>query len=248
MPDLRFIDINCDVGEGITREAGLFPYISSCSIACGGHAGDARTMQSSIELALRHLVKIGAHPSYPDKENFGRITISIPPDQLEESIHGQVSTLAGLVAKMNVALSHIKPHGALYNDMTSNRNLAELFLRAVVSFRSKCSLILPPSSIVMKLALEEGFDCKVEAFADRRYNDDLSLVSRSHPKAVISDPEEVLDQVLFLIEQGMINSINGNSVPIVFDTICIHGDNPNAQAILSHIFENLDGRCIKLKK
>ncbi|HET8736984.1 MAG TPA: LamB/YcsF family protein, partial [Pricia sp.] len=175
------IDINCDVGEGADNEAQLFPLISSCNIACGGHAGDVDSMERVVRLAKKYQVKVGAHPSYPDRANFGRSAMAISPESLIHSIREQVSTLTAILQKEGIGLHHIKAHGALYHEIAKNTAQAENFLQAASVFGKDILIYAPYASTIGKKAIEHGFSTAREAFADRNYKADLSLVSRKHP-------------------------------------------------------------------
>jgi len=181
------LNINCDVGEGVNNEMTLMPYIQSCNIACGGHAGNKKLMEKVVKLALKHEVNIGAHPSYPDIENFGRKTMIIDPSELAKTIQKQINLLNKIVIEQGGSLSHIKPHGALYNDVSKNKDLALHFLNAILPYKNSVKLFVPFNSEIEICALENGFSIVYEAFADRNYNDDLSLVARNEKEAVITD-------------------------------------------------------------
>lgn len=242
------IDINCDVGEGIGNEADLFPFISSCNLSCGAHAGDIETIQKVIDLAKVHGIQVGAHPSYPDRENFGRVTMSIGAEELKESIVSQIQQLEALVNTAGLELHHIKAHGALYNDISKDKQLALSFLDCIISYKDTCKLYAPYGSVVAKEATKLGFEIVYEAFGDRNYNTDLSLVSRKEPEALILEPEKVLHHVISMIKNGNVTSVNGIIIPIKASTICIHGDTPSALQILMYLSNELPKQHIHLKK
>ncbi|WP_425237199.1 5-oxoprolinase subunit PxpA [Ulvibacterium sp.] len=242
------IDINCDVGEGIGNEEKLFPFISSCNIACGGHAGNRQTMLKIVRLAGRFKVKIGVHPSYPDKKNFGRISLDISNNLLIESIQEQIKSLTSILKMEKLDLNHIKLHGALYNDVAKNSSLAQTVLASLEIYKRKTPIYVPYASVMAKEAINHGFSVMYEAFGDRKYHEDLRLVSRDSPRAVITDPKEVLQQVISIVKNKKIKTSNGNSVNILADTICIHGDNPFALQIVSYLSEELPNQNIQLKK
>ncbi len=244
----RAIDINCDVGEGLDNEAQLFPFISSCSIACGGHAGDPKTMFEVARLAIKNKVKIGAHPSYPDWENFGRKSIKLSEPKLIRSIAEQIENLISILTSSQQKLYHIKPHGALYNDIAKDRDLATTFLRAVNDYREDVWLYVPPGSAIGEEALKNRFSIKYEAFADRNYNVDLSLVSREHGDAVITDPESVLEHLLSMVLHHQVKSTEGSKIDIKADTYCIHGDNPQVLQILMYLSKSLPNHNIQIEK
>lgn len=242
------IDINCDVGEGIDNEAKLLPLVSSCNIACGGHAGDEITMKQVALLAKRHKVKVGAHPSYPDKENFGRTSIDISPEDLTKSIKEQLSSFISILEKENMELHHIKPHGALYNDIAKDATLAKTFLLAIASFKKRAFLYAPYNSIIEKEAQNQGFQVKHEAFADRNYNADLSLVSRKLPNALITEPSDILLHVLSMVKKKQVRTVTGGLAIINADTFCVHGDTPEALQILTYLSKQLPKYNIKIKR
>ncbi len=246
--DKIYIDINCDVGEGIGNEAELFPHISSCNIACGGHAGDAETMLGVLHLAKENGIKVGAHPSYPDRENFGRLSMTIAPRDLKTSIQEQISLLEDLVTGAGLKLHHIKAHGALYNDIASNAVLAMQYLESIEAYREKAVLYVPPRSVIAKKAGKSGFDCALEAFGDRAYRTDLSLVSRQQQNAVIASPKAVLQRIVSMARDQVVPGIDGELLKIRADTFCIHGDTPNALQILMYLSSELPKYHICIKK
>jgi len=244
----HYIDINCDVGEGIGNEATLFPFISSCNIACGGHAGDNETMTQVIRLARKHNVKVGAHPSYPDRENFGRVSMDISRYQLTQSIKTQIANLRSILKTEKVQLHHIKPHGALYNDVSRDVELARIFLDSIKPYQSSSILYLPFASIIEKEARNQGFKVAYEAFGDRNYNEDLTLVSRLEPNALIVTPQNVLKHTVYMIKNRMVNTVSGKAVKIKADTYCIHGDTPTAMQILVYLAKEFPKNNIYIKK
>lgn len=152
----KFVNINCDMGEGIGDDAGLMPFISSCSIACGGHAGNTNSMRKTVVLAKGYNVKVGAHPSYPDRENFGRISMAIPDNDLIETIQEQIESLVSVLKREKMELHHIKPHGALYNDIAKDGHLASVFLKALNKYGSRTCLYVPYASLIAEKALKIG--------------------------------------------------------------------------------------------
>jgi len=242
------IDINCDVGEGLQNEAQLFPYISSCNLACGGHAGDIDTMNQVIRLAIKHNIKIGAHPSYPDREHFGRKTVLLPREEFKESICAQVDLLNTMTRDHGTNMHHIKAHGALYNDLAKDKHLAKTYLESILHYKDKTFLYLPDGSVIAAVALKMGFKIIYEAFGDRNYRKDLSLVPRSEPNALITDPKLVLDHLLLMIKKSEVLVHEGALVPIVANTFCIHGDTVSAYEILMYLSEELPKHHIHLEK
>ena len=243
-----YIDINCDVGEGVGNEADLLPLISSCNIACGGHAGDDRSMAQVVKLAKQYNVHIGAHPSYPDKENFGRFSMDIGSTELVKSIRIQIHALKIILRKEQVSLHHIKPHGALYNDLVKNEALADLFLKAIASDKESVVLYAPPGSVIAKKAIKYDFKVRLEAFADRSYNQDLSLVSRKLPNAVLNDPKIVLDHLVKMVLENKVVTVDGRESHIAAKTYSLHGDTLNALQILTYLSEELPKKQIYIQK
>ena len=234
------LNINCDLGEGLNNEHIIMPLIDSCNIACGGHAGDIGSMIECVEISIKNNVKIGAHPSYPDKINFGRKKIDISPSELSYSIISQIESLETIADSYGLELNHIKAHGALYNQMIIDTELSNLYLDTIKEFKKKCSLYIPYKSEIEKIALKKGFSIIYEVFGDRNYNDDLSLVSRNNENALITDPESVLNHIKTIKETESVKTINGNYKKIKFDTICIHSDTNNSIDILKKINQEFD--------
>ncbi|MFS4491697.1 5-oxoprolinase subunit PxpA [Maribacter sp. 2308TA10-17] len=242
------IDINCDVGEGIGNEAELLPMISSCNIACGGHAGDVNTMTKVVRLAKENQVKVGAHPSYPDPENFGRISMDISSDVLITSIQNQMESFTSILKKEKVKMHHIKPHGALYNDIAKDASLAKIFLKSILNFKDIIFLYVPFNSVIENEALKQNFKIKNEAFGDRNYNEDLSLVSRKLPNAVLEKPEEVLPHLLSMVKEEQLKASDGSIIKVKADTYCIHGDTPSALQILTYLSKELPKHNIAIAR
>ncbi len=234
------LNINCDLGEGLNNEHIIMPLIDSCNIACGGHAGDIGSMIECVEISIKNNVKIGAHPSYPDKINFGRKKIDISPSELSYSIISQIESLEVIADSYGLELNHIKAHGALYNQMMIDAELSNFYLDTIKDFKNKCSLYIPYKSEIEKIALKKGFSIIYEVFGDRNYNDDLSLVSRNNENALITDPESVVNHIKTIKETETVKTINGNFKKIKFDTICIHSDTNNSIEILKKINQEFD--------
>ncbi|GLU44639.1 5-oxoprolinase subunit PxpA [Allomuricauda sp. NBRC 101325] len=242
------IDINCDVGEGVGNEAELFPFISSCNIACGGHAGTKQTMLQAAQLAKARGIKVGAHPSYPDQANFGRELMDITDAELIESIQSQLSTFIEVLKELQIPLHHIKAHGALYNQTAKDEHLAKVYLKAIQDYKDMALLYVPYNSVVAKLAKENGFRVAYEGFADRNYNADLSLVSRKDENALIQNPKQVLKHILPMIKTGKVCTVTEEFVEISVQTLCIHGDTAAALEILTYISEELPRNQVHIEK
>lgn len=242
------IDINCDLGEGVGNEALILPLISSCNIACGGHAGNTATMRKVIKLAQKNNVKIGAHPSYPDKENFGRLSLEISSKELIKSIREQVKDFAILCNSEKAIFHNIKPHGALYNDIAKDKKLARTFLTAILPYKSYIKLYVPYNSAIAEEAKKQGFIVLYEVFLDRNYHQDLSLVSRKEPNALIENPEDVLQHLLNMVKNKQVKTVENQLVSIVADTYCIHGDTSSVYKILTYLHSELPKLNIAIKK
>jgi 5-oxoprolinase (ATP-hydrolysing) subunit A len=210
------IDLNCDLGEGVGNDEDIMPYITSANIACGFHAGDEHTMRETIRLAKRFGVNVGAHPSWNDRENFGRKEISASHDEVEKLIVEQIQILAGIAKAEDVKLTHVKPHGALYNQTAKDIELASAIARAVKTVNVDLILVGLSGSRSLEAGREVGIRVAAEGFPDRGYNTDGSLMSRLLPGALIESPEEVARHAVELIKQGGM------------DTLCLHGDHPRA--------------------
>ncbi len=233
--DRMIVDINADVGEGLNNEAQLMPYLSSCNIACGGHAGDTETMQNVVKLAKEYEVKIGAHPSFPDKQNFGRKVIEMPSADLYTSLKQQVRNLMKVLRTEHVTLHHIKPHGALYNLAVVDKKTARVIIEVVKSIAFPLYLYVPYGSVIADIAQQENVKITFEAFADRNYNEDLTLVSRTQDNAIITDPDAVFDHVYRMIFKQKVKTISGVEADIKAETFCVHGDNPEAIKLLQNL-------------
>jgi UPF0271 protein len=212
------IDLNCDLGEGIGDEEAIMPCITSANIACGFHAGDEHTMRETIRLARRFGANVGAHPGWNDRENFGRKEMDAPPDEVEKIVREQIQILAAIAKEEGAALTHVKPHGALYNQAARDRGLAAAIARAVKSISVDLILVGLAGSRLVAAGVEAGLPVAAEGFPDRRYHPDGMLMSREMPGALIESPEEVARHAVELIQT------------LRLDTLCLHGDHPNAAA------------------
>ncbi|WP_036841150.1 5-oxoprolinase subunit PxpA [Polaribacter sp. Hel_I_88] len=243
---IKTIDINCDVGEGIQNEHLLMPYISSCNIACGGHFGDANSIDKTIQLAIKNNIKIGAHPSFPDKENFGRKFMQMTDEDFTKSIQNQLDLFLERLATFNVKIHHIKPHGALYNAITVDEKLAVLFIKSTKKYLKDTFLYVPYNSVIEKIAIKNNINIKYEAFADRSYNDDLSLVSRTYKNALLVDETTVLNHILNMIKNEKVKTVSGMETAIKVDTFCVHGDTESAVEIVKYLYQNLEKEGFKI--
>jgi UPF0271 protein len=238
------IDLNCDMGEipeaiaDGTQEA-LMRSITSANVACGGHAGDAETMRTTIEQAMRAGVAIGAHPGYADRENFGRLELKIAAEEVVDSVFEQVRALAEIAETCGARLVHVKPHGALYNQAVRNRELARAIADGVARWRRDVVLVGLAGSPMLDVFREAGFVVAAEAFADRRYEPDGTLRSRKFEDALIRDPAEAARQALGMVERGVVTASDGSEVKVAAQTICIHGDTPGATKIAEEVARTL---------
>jgi UPF0271 protein len=228
---VKTIDLNADLGEGCEFDVELMGIISSCNIACGGHAGDTRSMSATVKLAVANDVAIGAHPSYPDRSGFGRTSQFLISEELRKSLINQIDDLQNIVRSAGRFLTHVKPHGALYNDAAGDRSLAETFVQAVQDVCDKAAIVGPPKSELECLAAEENMTFIAEAFVDRAYLPDGSLVPRSEPNAVHSDINTITTQAVTLATKSTLTAENGEVIDVHAATLCIHGDTANAAAI-----------------
>lgn len=234
------IDINCDVGEGIANEHLLMPHITSCNIACGGHFGDRNSIDKTILLALKNNVLIGAHPSFPDRENFGRKWMQISDENLSKSIQFQMDLFLQRMSISKATLHHIKPHGALYNAIAIDEHLAIIFIKSIQKYIDNVFLYVPYKSVIEEVAKNNDVKIKYEAFADRNYNDDLTLVNRSHPNALITDKELVFQHVSKMVFEGKVTTISGDEKRIKSDTFCVHSDTQNALEIVNYLSQKMN--------
>jgi UPF0271 protein len=229
------IDLNCDMGEGIGNESELIEYISTASIACGGHAGDAVSMEECIRLAQIYRKKLGPHPSYPDQANFGRVSMKLSNQAFKDALRDQLSQFFGIAEQLNAKVSHIKPHGALYNDMYSNVDLCIAFVELVEEFQKDLHIFCQPGSQLGKIAPLYGFEIKYEGFADRRYQQDGSLTSRKESYALITEVEDLCKQVFDIAVNKEVETFDGIKIPMHVQTLCLHGDSPNALIFASSL-------------
>jgi len=234
------MDINCDLGEGIGNDEAIMPYLGSCNIACGGHAGDSESMKTAVLLARKHDVKIGAHPSFLDPVNFGRKEMNVPSELLKRQLTDQIYELKEIASSFGMSLHHVKPHGALYNLAAKSVETAELIIDIMQDLEDTICLYVPFNSVIESLAERRGVSHCIEVFADRNYNDDFSLVSRTEPNAIIDNAEEIKLRVDEMIKKRAVTSINGMEKKANIQTICIHGDHVNSIQIAKILYNFKD--------
>jgi UPF0271 protein len=241
---MRRMDLNCDMGElpdavsDGTQES-LMASLTSVNIACGGHAGDARTMKETIEQALRWKLDVGAHPGYADRANFGRLELRVPPEVIVDSVFEQVRALAAIAAECGARVTHVKAHGALYNQAARDRVVAGAIADGVGRSNRDLVLVGLAGSLMLDVFRELGFRVAAEAFADRRYEADGSLRSRKFADALIRDPAEAGQQALRIAERGTVIAHDGSEIAANAQTICIHGDTPGAAVIAAAVAKML---------
>lgn len=224
----RSIDLNSDLGEGMSTDAEVMVHVSSANVACGAHAGDVETMARTIALARERNVAVGAHPAYPDRANFGRTALDMPADALSDAIQAQLRALADVARACGAAIRHVKAHGALYNRGERDRDVADVIAGAVSEFDPRLLLLCPPGSAMAARAAEHGLRVGREGFCDRAYEPDGTLRPRRLAGALITDPEAAAAQAVRLALAGS------------FDTLCVHGDTPGAPAIARRVREALE--------
>lgn len=248
----RCIDLNCDVGESfgaytIGSDAEILRHVTSANIACGFHAGDPATMRRTVRLAVENKVAIGAHPGLPDLVGFGRREMQVSAQEVYELVLYQVGALAAFARGAGTAVSHIKPHGALYNIATKDGGIAQAIAQATRDFDPTCVLVGQSGSQLIEAGRAAGLNTASEAFGDRTYQADGSLTPRHLPNALISDPSIAAERVMRMVLEGKIESQQGTDVPISTDTICIHGDSPGAADLAKAIRARLEQHGIKVR-
>lgn len=238
------IDLNADLGEGCGNDSALMPLITSANIACGFHAGDAQTMRESVRLALAHGVAIGAHPSFPDRENFGRTAMPLPPDTVYVQTLYQIGALAAIVHAEGGVMTHVKPHGMLYNQAAKQPPLADAIARAVQSLDPGLIIVGLAGSEMIRAGERYGLATREEVFADRGYLADGSLVPRSEPGALIDDDDEAVSRTLEMVLNGRVQSRDGVWATVNAQTVCLHGDGAHALAFARRLREAFLARNI----
>jgi len=241
------VDLNCDMGEGIGNDELIMPFISSANIACGYHAGDEKTIWKTIELAKKHNVAIGAHVSFPDKENFGRSEMNVTGERIYELVRQQLIIMKEIADSLNVKMSHVKPHGALYNMSAKDAVLAKTIAAATKDFDENLVLFGLSGSLSVNEAKSIGLKTASEAFADRSYQDDGSLTPRSQSNALIDDNNKATQQALDMITKGTVTTVSGKTIPIIAETICIHGDGKHAVEFAKNISLALKNEGIRIR-
>ena len=234
---MKFIDLNCDLGEGTGNEEAIMPFISSANIACGYHAGDENTIWHTAELCLEYNVAIGAHPSFLDKQNFGRVEMDLDAADIYDLVTQQLIIIDEIISELDVALHHVKPHGALYNLSAKDKTIAKAIAKAVKEYNKELILFGLSGSHSVKEAEKIGLEICNEVFADRGYLNDGSLAPRSQKGAVIDSVDQAVQQALQFVNDGKVTSLSNKKIRLKADTICLHGDGAHAAELAKAINE-----------
>lgn len=227
------------MGEGLGNEIELMPYISSANIACGYHAGDAATIKQVINLCIQHNVHIGAHPSFLDRENFGRSPIHLPGEEVYTIISEQLTIINNITKECGAKMHHVKPHGALYNMAAKDALLAKAIAGAVKDFDASLIYVGLSGSAMIEEAKKMGLQTASEVFADRTYQSDGSLTPRTMPNALLLDVNTVTKQVMKFVKENKVSTLTGEEIFITADTICIHGDGEHAVEFAKAIYKTM---------
>lgn len=242
------IDLNADCGEGIGNDADILPHVTSANIACGGHAGDEVTMRETLKMCAAFRVAPGAHPSYQDRDHFGRRILDVPAADIERDVREQILTLRGIAREQKMTLTHIKPHGALYNLAAVELGIASAIAQAVRQVDPALILVGLAGSRLIQAGQAAGLRTAAEAFADRAYEADGTLRSRSLPGALIEDDQHSLAQALSIIQQHAALAFDGSAVAIRAHTICLHSDTPGAARRASFLRHGLGKAGVQVRK
>jgi UPF0271 protein len=238
---VRQLDLNADVGEGDPEtDEGLLRLVTSANVACGFHAGDTNTMRVTVALAVRHGVAVGAHPGFDDREGFGRRRRHVTADEIWELLVPQLGALDAIARAEGTTLQHVKPHGALYNQAETEGTLARAIVAAIRAFDPTLRLVGRAGSAMEQVARATSHPFMAEAFADRRYRSDGTLLPRSEPGALLTDPDEVARQVRELVTEGEVLASDGSRLAVSFGTLCVHGDTPGAATLARRIRQELE--------
>jgi UPF0271 protein len=241
------VDLNADLGEGAGHDDELLALVTSANIACGFHAGDAETMRRSIEAARDRNVAVGAHPSLFDRENFGRKELPVKPDEVFDAVIYQLGIFQAIAEAASVRPNHVKPHGALYNMAVRDHELADAIGRAIAKVDKKLILFAPQNSELARAGTANGLQIAHEVFADRNYCSDGSLVSRSRPDALLHDPADAAPRVLRMLREGKVRSVDGVDVDVRTETVCLHGDNPEAVEFARALRSRLEKEGVSIR-
>ena len=243
---MKRVDLNCDMGElpemlADGSQEALMKFVTSANVACGGHAGDEEMMRATIEQALRLGVAVGAHPGYEDRENFGRVALDLPIEEIRDSVYRQVLALGIIAEKCGAAVVHVKPHGALYNQAAWDPGIARAIAEGVRKWRQDVVLVGLAGTVMLEGFRAAGFRVAAEAFADRRYEKDGNLRARKFRDALLDVPEKAAEQAVRIAEGRGVLTREGAVVAVEAQTICIHGDTPGAERIAEAVRQALEG-------
>ncbi len=241
------IDLNCDLGEGAKHDEALMPLITSANIACGAHAGDAATMKATVRLARIHGVAVGAHPGFADRDGFGRRELALGPNEIVALVRGQVEALCRIAATEGASVTYVKPHGALYNMVARDAVIADAVAEAVAGVDSNLWLYGLAGSVGLKVAGARGLRVVAEVFADRTYQADGSLTPRGRPDALLATEAEAAAQVVRLVRDGCLRATDGADLVVIADTVCLHGDGPEAVGFARALRSALLGEGVRLR-
>ena len=241
------MDLNSDLGEAAGSDDEVMPHVTSANIACGAHAGDPATMRRTVELALRHGVAVGAHPGYRDPGSFGRVALDVAREDLIRDIRAQLEALRDVAQAAGARLAHVKAHGALYNRGERDDAVATAIAEAVHGFDEGLVLFAPPGSAMERAARTVGLGVAREGFADRAYEPDGTLRSRSLPASVHADPATAAAQALGIARDRRVRTSDGGEIALAVDTLCVHGDTPGAPAIVREVRRVLEGAGIAVR-
>lgn len=241
------VDLNADLAEGCGNDRALLQHVTSANLCCGIHAGGAAHIAAALAWAKAENVRIGAHPSFPDRDNFGRKNMALPPDELRAWLLYQLGATAALCRAAGVAMAYVKPHGALYNQAAQDPELARLIAKTVRGFDPALHLMALSGSLLLQAGREAGLGVISEVFADRRYLPDGSLVPRSRADAQIDNDGEAVAQVLQMVREGTVTATDGSRVPVRADSVCLHGDGAHALAFAALIRQALEQNGIEIR-
>jgi 5-oxoprolinase (ATP-hydrolysing) subunit A len=246
------VDLNCDMGESFGRYAlgdddALLEIVTSANIACGFHAGDPEVMQRTVARAVENRVAVGAHPGYPDLQGFGRRDLSMTPPALKAGLIYQIGALSAFARAAGTKLSHVKPHGALYNAAARDASIAATVADAVHTLDPDLIVVTQPHTPLVEAARDLGLRVALEGFADRAYQPDGTLRPRSKPGAVLHQPDRIADRAVRMVREGSVEAYTGETIPLRIDTLCVHGDTPGAEAIARAVRDALVNAGIEVR-
>jgi 5-oxoprolinase (ATP-hydrolysing) subunit A len=245
---MRFsVDLNADLGEGSGHDEELFKLISSANIATGFHAGDSDTMHAAVSAAKEHEVAVGAHPSFFDRENFGRKELKLSNQEVFDAVAYQLGIFQAIASAVGVQPNHVKPHGALYNMAVRDEKLADAIARAIHSVDPKLILFAPDNTELARAGESHGLQIACEVFADRNYLNDGWLVPRTRPDALLRDPKQAAERVLRMLREGKVRSVEGRDVKVHVETICVHGDTPGAVEFARELRTQLEKEGVRIR-